>query len=347
MLMRQRTILLLGALAFLLGVHSAQSAGISTHIEVADRAALEVDASAYAELSGVVQAWPVALRSGSIYPDWGYLLEEYSAAAEDAHWGPFRKLAMDYHRTAYPQPWSSPHAERVLAFFMGIGVHGRTDDVWHFGNNAFLPEAMANDLVDVDPEQAELVIEVLVDFFTQQDHRPNSEKTRLWVPLNDILAVHESAGHLNLSRQAIFLGTSAQSVAYFLEDLLWPYIAPLGALITPWSRANYLAWPNGGVEDSASRSARAMERLWDHRMSGTTQSSGGHPSQQLQQAKLQHNNQKLLSIARDLLESGAIDASWKEDAHGAIHFTTPVVHRWDLVWMALDPIVELLGESKR
>ena len=223
---------LLGTLAFLLGVHSAQSAGISTHIEVADRAALEVDAGAYAELSGVVQAWPVALRSGSIYPDWGYLLEEYSAAAEDAHWGPFRKLAMDYHRTAYPQPWSSLHAERVLAFFMGIGVHGRTDDVWHFGNNAFLPEAMANDLVDVDPEQAELVIEVLVDFFTQQDHRPNSEKTRLWVPLNDILAVHESAGHLNLSRQAIFLGTSAQSVAYFLEDLLWPYIAPLGALIT-------------------------------------------------------------------------------------------------------------------
>jgi len=278
------------------------------------------------------------VRSGAVYPDWGYLSDDYSAAAEDAHWAPFRNRALDDHKLRYAQPWSA-HAERVLAFYCGLGVHGRTDDRWHFGSDSFLQQAMQNDLPDTDPADAELIIEILTDFIVQQDHRPQPENNRLWVPVADILAVHQASGHTSVGRDAILFGTGVQSVGYLLEDLLWPFLGPIASAALPWTDANYLSWKQGGVEDSATRSARVMERMWDRRTTAAPNSDEQDNSNAvpLEQA-LAHRNQLIRQLAIDLIETGAVRPRWTEDEHGAVEFARPEVRDWDAVWRALNQV---------
>lgn len=129
--MRTANFIPLAPFALLLGVMSAS--GISTHFETADRAMPQVDAVPFPELASALNNWPQEVRSGAIYPDWGYLFPKHSAAAEDALWAPFHTIALQYLHDTYGNPWT-PRTECLFAFICGIGGHGAMDDVWYFGS---------------------------------------------------------------------------------------------------------------------------------------------------------------------------------------------------------------------
>ena len=43
--------------------------------------------------------------------------------AEDIHWGRFQEVSWNYFRRTYPNPIGNEHAEKLLAFILGIVSH--------------------------------------------------------------------------------------------------------------------------------------------------------------------------------------------------------------------------------
>lgn len=329
--MRTANFIPLAPFALLLGVMSAS--GISTHFETADRAMPQVDAVHFPELASALNNWPQEVRTGAIYPDWGYLFPKHSAAAEDAHWAPFHTIALQYLHDTYGNPWT-PRTERLFAFICGIGGHGAMDDVWHFGSTSFLNQAGSHDLPDWDAGDAETAIEVLTDFFVQAEHRAWSfERYTWWFPAGDLVAIHHLAGHPRMNHLDLTIGINLQRVGMLLEDLLWPLVDPIAAALLPWTKANYLDWYDGGVRDGAEHSARRFESLWDEYVSIMSSQSGRSSSNVSGFAGMgathRHpempGSELLLELAKELVEDGLIKVRWEATTGGDILVHRPTI----------------------
>jgi hypothetical protein len=312
-------------------------------MEAADRAAAEIDASQYPDLSAILTAYPEHVRAGAIYPDWGYLFPQHSGSAEDAHWAPFHTTALEYLHDTYGEPWSQ-HAEKLFAFICGMGCHGAMDDVWHFGSTSFLNQATQNDFPDLDPDDAEMLIEVLTDFFVQADHRSATyERYGWWIPVRDLLAIHHRENHWKVTPDAMIAGSAAQQVGLFLEDLLWPIVSPLASPALPWTRANYLTWWDGGLEDGSTASARRMEALWgEYQVIAASQpSSGGGFTPPTHRHHGAPSRDQWLEMAYRLLEEGVIEPRWRETLEGAVQFQTPEIKDWNRVLAEVRSLLRL------
>ncbi len=60
------------------------------------------------------------------FPDFFYnpLCGDHHDVAEDAHWGPYLKVAVDYFRDTYPAPFAgNEDAEKLFAFLYGVAIH--------------------------------------------------------------------------------------------------------------------------------------------------------------------------------------------------------------------------------
>ncbi|CAF1193247.1 unnamed protein product [Adineta ricciae] len=109
--------------------------GITTHIEVSHRAQdLWLHQSVY---RNYVLQHQDALQGGSPYPDVMYDSVCYRGTlhqiAEDTHWYPFMKIAIEYMREHYPPPLQADNiqGQKFLAFLLGTASHQIADAVWH------------------------------------------------------------------------------------------------------------------------------------------------------------------------------------------------------------------------
>ncbi|CAF0939178.1 unnamed protein product [Rotaria sordida] len=109
--------------------------GITTHIEVSHRAQeLWLHQPIYRQY---VLRHQDALQAGSPYPDimynslcFGGILHQ---VAEDTHWYPFMKIAIEYMRERYPPPLlpNNVDGQKLLVFLLGVASHQVADAVWH------------------------------------------------------------------------------------------------------------------------------------------------------------------------------------------------------------------------
>jgi hypothetical protein len=318
----------LAFLAFVLGwvqSNAVNASGISTHFEAADRAVAGVNASTHPDLAATLSHWPETVRVGGVYPDWGYLWGKTSAAAEDAHWAPFHTTAMQYLHQSYGEPWGL-HAERLYCFIAGMACHGAMDDAWHFGRTSFLTQAIARDLQGTDPSQAETMVEVFTDLFVQKDHRPDYEREPWWIPADDLVAIHQLAGH-NIQRGGIIRGTTIQRIAFLIENVAWVFAEETASDMLPWTRDNYLTWHDGGVANGADLSAQRMQDLWDeYQVIAVSMPGGGNNTASTHHLHEDHVPRQLwLEAAQRLLEQGAVTVPVQELANGAVELGNPVV----------------------
>jgi hypothetical protein len=302
------------------------ASGISTHFESADRARGLVDEQAYPQLEALLQANDQILRIGSIYPDWGYLTAETSAAAEASHWAPFHTEALEHLEESYGGLWSG-HAQRVFVFLCGLVAHGAMDDPWHFGPQAFLTEAESRDLAGVDPAIASWIVEPAVDLFVQADHRPGDERLRWWVPVADLVAISARAGHPEVDGPRIVLGTQVQRVGLWLEDRFGPSFAALVAFGLPWTAANYEAWPHGGLDDGSELSARRLEAYWDEwqLVRALPDAPAGPPASE--RRGLRCHESPFLELAEELVRSGVVEVPQADAGQGAVWLEEPRITR--------------------
>ncbi|CAF4036143.1 unnamed protein product [Rotaria sp. Silwood2] len=109
--------------------------GITTHIEVSHRAQdLWLHQSVYRQY---VLQHQDALQGGSPYPDVMYNNLCYAGSlnqvAEDTHWYPFMKIAIEYMRDRHPPPLqpNDVNGQKLLVFLLGAASHQIADAVWH------------------------------------------------------------------------------------------------------------------------------------------------------------------------------------------------------------------------
>lgn len=298
------------------------ASGISTHFEAADLSVGHLDAITYPDLNRILRAYPATYRIGAIYPDWGYLSPETSAAAEASHWPPFHEQALRHLHETYGEPWGA-FEEQLFAFFCGLTCHGEMDDVWHFGSTAFLNEAMARDFAGWPAEISDPAVEIGTDFLVQVEQRPGREDPTWWVPVGDMVLVSARAGHPEISRGDVLLGTSLQRAGLWLEDNFSKYLYPIAALMMPWTQANYMTWWDGGVYDGAEASARRLESYWNEYQiiaaGGFASSHGGTHSEPC-------HTGPLTELARGLVADGVISVPVEELPRGVVLLHEPVVH---------------------
>ncbi|CAF2406115.1 unnamed protein product [Rotaria sp. Silwood2] len=109
--------------------------GITTHIEVSHRAQeLWLHQPIYQQY---VLQYQDALQAGSPYPDIMYDSLCYGGSlhqvAEDTHWYPFMKIAIEYMRNRHPPPLQSNDVDgqKLLVFLLGVASHQIADAAWH------------------------------------------------------------------------------------------------------------------------------------------------------------------------------------------------------------------------
>jgi hypothetical protein len=298
---------------------SAIAAGLSTHFHAADLSRAQLDRDQYAELYRLLKKkHPQANRVGSIHPDWGYSSAEYEAAAETAHWEPFYTAALDHLLAHYPQPWDKA-GERLFVYICGIGSHSIFDEVWHFGDTAFLTLAMAESNAS-DPE---FEVELFTDIFVQVEQRgAYLENPFWWIPVDDLVQIYTDVGHPEVTVEALEAGTALQHLALMLEDTLgWSIYLP-GLLRLPWTHANYMDWWDGGVRDGAAQTAALSEYFWDY-----THGSEAASQPLFEPIDFEHEPQPLLALAARMVRTGVIEPRWHR-VEGGVEFLPPRVHDW-------------------
>ncbi|KAG0688796.1 hypothetical protein C6P40_000530 [Pichia californica] len=96
-------------------------AGVSIHMGVASRVKLQLPIS--------LQSYEKEYYAGSFHPDAFYNCLGESLAAENAHWPPFLKVALEYYNENYQSKGLSNY--KLKSFIYGVFTHQVTDVAWH------------------------------------------------------------------------------------------------------------------------------------------------------------------------------------------------------------------------
>lgn len=99
----------------------AISAGVSIHLNIASRV--------YDNLPDTLKDYEQQYYAGSFHPDAFYNCLGNSLAAENAHWPPFLKVAIDYYNNTYKK--KGLQNKGLKAFIYGIFTHQIADVSWH------------------------------------------------------------------------------------------------------------------------------------------------------------------------------------------------------------------------
>lgn len=113
--------LLLFLLSFFYCFKFTVSAGISIHLNIASRV--------YDKIPNTLKDFKLQYYAGSFHPDAFYNCLGHSLAAENAHWPPFLKVAIDYYNSNYKK--KDLQNNGLKAFIYGIFTHQIADVSWH------------------------------------------------------------------------------------------------------------------------------------------------------------------------------------------------------------------------
>lgn len=116
--------------------HGSESCGITTHTEIAHRAASHFDylLDNSTSIKDLINKYQSAFQAGNPYPDSFYpnICKKgvYHSISEDTHWVPFLNATINYIRKTYTRPYNED-ALRLIVFTLGYTSHQIADVTWH------------------------------------------------------------------------------------------------------------------------------------------------------------------------------------------------------------------------
>ncbi|KAI8139150.1 hypothetical protein BJV82DRAFT_628349 [Fennellomyces sp. T-0311] len=185
----------LGAIVPLL-ISLTAGCGITIHTEVTYRSLelFEPLTKVQSSYKSILERSDGFVQAGSFFPDWGYQCLGYNQQAEDAHWAPFIRTAIDYVKEKYPNARSGgdPHAEGLVAFVFAIMSHDVADVRWHSlqGLKGYFMEAMAQMDFHGEFSQAHTAADTGAEFTLQHSTRLNYINATWHVPVRDIVNIY-------------------------------------------------------------------------------------------------------------------------------------------------------------
>ena len=248
-----------------------QAAGMSTHQLLLYWAVDALD-DKYDALATMLVNQKDAFYSGAIFPDWGYAADVNGCdhcgdLGEAAHWPPFMDAYINYMRPKFKDP--SEDDKKAIAFLFGLIAHNSADIPFHFGDNAFLTQALANNESGANAYAGCLLagitghtcMELLVDELNL-DRFGDWDENYLWYPTADLQAVYAQAGH-TVTDADLLAGYNKQKELYGLENQAHNLFPTWLIFNVDWVKGNLDNHPDGGMNDMASHIAEEWQKTWD------------------------------------------------------------------------------------
>ena len=173
-------------LLFVLLVPSPASAnGAYTHVHMSQLAADSIGPGELATLLAVPEN-RAALEAGSMFPDSGYAVDD--DYGELAHWERFLSAFVEHLRATHGGDYSSPEAQRQVAFLLGAASHGMADQSY---DTTLLDRAYEVD----GPEDSERPVDQFADYFIVVDEDVVFS-VEPWAPYAELVPAIANAGHI-------------------------------------------------------------------------------------------------------------------------------------------------------
>ena len=229
--------------------------GITTHVEVTQRAAAFFEHPDESSWRDIIHDHPEALQAGASFPDWGYILPDYGDAAEAAHWDPFLQAAANHVYVNYPQPWDE-ETEEFIAFLFGTTQHSVADISWHgLGvDEGFIDMLAAQDTAG-DWDDAHDMADVGGDLLGAYELSQAYMESVWIVPTADLVEVYHGLGYDDVTRAAINAGMMIIALGGHAERLAGQLLYPSVAAKGPTMTEAYQDYFVGGLDDMGVSSA--------------------------------------------------------------------------------------------
>ena len=294
--------------------------GLATHQEIMEEARALIDENTYPELYEMINLYPDSSDSGAVYPDgfWAlkYLFNDpyFDEVAYFAHQyvGNFNETFINYLKENHPAPYS-PTEKKIINYFFGIISHQTADRIFHPN---FLREAIEHD------NTAEIIVEPFMDIWCMWELGEREEWTDWFVPMEDLLAVHQLGGYPITENELLF-GVTALKIGIFVEHFVGPVTYYITTLILPWTHENYMDYPVGGVRNLAEETANSDIEAW---LSINNEQFGINSiSRPLKPTFKEEPINLFLIIASDLIYYDCVEVPIEYTEEGAVILKTPEI----------------------
>lgn len=278
-------------------VTPSKACGTTTHQAIVELAYIELRwwHKDIPELLTLLTAYPDAVDSGSVFPDWGYWAAsqenngKYNDFSEIAHnnMDPTYDKYMDISEIEYDEQYtysmafldymqesiSPPYSDyelKTIAFYFGLLSHNVADDAFH---GSFVPVAQQMDNSGGGDDHQQ--IEEGVDAFSAVIGEAN-DSVAWFFPEEAILAAYRRVGRAGLKEQELTQDNLHHSLTYdmlplghiayttAIEHLENLHIATAGfyVLRLPWTYNNFDNYPNGGTLNMGNLTAQEWHVAW-------------------------------------------------------------------------------------
>ncbi|RUP47472.1 LOW QUALITY PROTEIN: hypothetical protein BC936DRAFT_145697, partial [Jimgerdemannia flammicorona] len=209
--------------------------------------------------------YPTYVQAGAFFPDWGFACEEfmgYDEAAEDTHWPNFTRVAAEYIREEYPQPYT-PHAQRLLAFLFAIISHNVADIQWH---SLGYDDGFIRVMADLNFQRVYNSAHGDADTggeFVLRHMSPLPYEVETWsVPFQDLREIYKRFGHTLdpvSMKHCVWRGYLGKQVIKKLSQYSWFYSQY--AKVTPFLIEQIETFHRGGLLDMSAHTTLCWQNL--------------------------------------------------------------------------------------
>eukprot|EP00455_Lapot_gusevi_P002054 TRINITY_DN1079_c0_g1_i3.p1 TRINITY_DN1079_c0_g1~~TRINITY_DN1079_c0_g1_i3.p1 ORF type:complete len:912 (+),score=356.28 TRINITY_DN1079_c0_g1_i3:1157-3892(+) len=236
--------------------------GMSTHINIAHRAGLMFDYGKYPQYRQMISKHHDALQGGAPFPDWGYACN-FHDVGEYTHWEPFQKVAVEYIREKYPQPWDE-ETEKLVVFLLGVNSHYLADINWHGLGEAWprWSTPTAHGMIRIMGgvnfgcngtlcDDAHSVADTGGEFVVGAEMNLAFETSEWYVPVADLVEIYHRAGYAQINASSIsqcmlmfFAGVKGEPL---VAEMVLPKYASKSPFLVEFIREHFM----GGLDDNA------------------------------------------------------------------------------------------------
>ena len=249
--MRLFASVLLAGLAIGLAPSPSLANGVSSHAHMSDLAVQELPPGELRDLLSDPEVLQ-ALRSGSVFPDSGYAVDD--PYGEMAHWEPFTDAYLHWIRENHPPPFDTVDDRRRIAFLLGAMSHGLADQIF---DSLFMHKIEQYDgmLGDFD---------LATDMYLLIEHDPGIAPLMEFVPASEVQEVFATRLSYETSADTFVRGMSTVRAGVNIEPLVArsEYDAQWRRL--PWAATHYYGEAEpGSLPHIATFIARYWQVVWE------------------------------------------------------------------------------------
>jgi hypothetical protein len=313
---------------------ASRACGGAVHHEIVDMAYDALDKQAYPGLAAWLVTYPGAADAGAVFPDWGYGMpfdkEYWDGLADLAHTVEFQNAYLEHVREAFRHPGSEDDL-RTITFLFGVIAHNEADNPWHYdsdGVQSFLNAAMQIDGND------HTSVEFGTDLFAIFEYGQGGAEAAWWFPVGAVQAAYSAIGH-EVPTDGLIEGMLLLATAHEAEKLAGYFVYLAYVVDLSWSHANLLTYELGGMQDGAGETVFGWQQAWDElstyriflpvlhlnsggsgdsrlqRPAGPTANVNRPISDELRRSGDAEHAARLMLLARQLLEEGAVRTHWR------------------------------------